>query len=59
MNASQMIAMIANDRVALALVLDHPAERERERERDEQDRVELEEVAELGRVLERVRGVRR
>ena len=45
------------DRVTLTLVLDHPAEGERQCERDDEDRVELEEVAQLRGVLERVRGV--
>ena len=57
LNASQMHGHDRDHRVALALVLDHPPERERERERDDQDRVELEEVADAGRVRERVRGV--
>ena len=54
---SQSTTITATHRVPLALVLHHPPEGERERERDEEDRVDLEEVAELRRVLERVRRV--
>ncbi len=46
------------DRVALLVTADHPAEGARERERDGEQECDLEEVRPAGRVLERVRGVR-
>jgi hypothetical protein len=46
-----------DDRVALPVVLDQPAERARKAERDEQEEEVLEPVAERVGVLERVRGV--
>ena len=45
------------DRPALALVADHPAERVGQRRADREDREHLHEVGERGRVLERMRGV--
>ena len=46
-----------DDRVALLLAADHPAERARQREADDQQQEDLEPVRPRGRVLERVRGV--